>query len=36
MCADKKWYDGALLINRDPNWYSFIDASSEDAAQYTT
>ncbi len=32
MCTNKKWYDGALLINRDPNWYRFIDTSSKEAA----
>lgn len=33
MNANKKWYDGALLINRDPNWYGAIDVTSAETAR---
>ena len=28
---NKKWYTDALMINRDPNWYYAIDASSKES-----
>lgn len=32
MNPNKNWYDGALLINRDPNWYRAIDVTSAETA----
>lgn len=28
-----KWYDNAVMINRDPNWYHYIDDSSAEACR---
>ena len=29
--ADKKWFEGALhMVNRDPNWYGYIDGESKE------
>lgn len=33
MNTTNKWYDGALLINRDPNWYGAIDVTSAETAR---
>ena len=26
-----KWYDNAVMVNRDPNWYGLIDASTKES-----
>ena len=31
--TEKKWYDNAVMVNRDPNWVSAIDASSKEACK---
>lgn len=30
---EKKWYDNALMVNRDPNWYQHMDISSAEACR---
>ena len=30
---NKKWYKDALLVNRDPNWYGVVYASSKEESE---